>query len=392
MVRAYLVSSFSGDLVLSIFYIYLPLFAHELGASTLEVGIVGGGDYLSYSFLPFLLGRFSDKLKSRMLLIVLALGLISVSSLLYAIAPNAETLVIVRLFEGIGWSALWPAVESGISETANENSQKALGQYNFVWSFGAMLGPLVGALLIFSVSIRTTFLITAGILLATLLVNLPKVRTSKNRLEPKEINLVDGRGHNPKDLRQTLVRLISKNRVLITTNVVVAMSVSTLLTFFPPYANSIGVSILMIGVLTFSFTASRFITYLIVLRENVRRRIISIESRNRTALVAMGCASISGVFLAFRTFGSASYFLGFVLLGSSFAVVTTIIQVAMIVEAPPSQMGAGAGFVESAIGIGSFLGPVIAGLVSGGSFLVPFFVPLVIFLLVLPVLGLVPNS
>ncbi|MGI0084202.1 MAG: MFS transporter, partial [Nitrososphaerales archaeon] len=278
------------------------------------------------------------------------------------------------------------------SETANENSQKALGQYNFVWSFGAMLGPLVGALLIFSVSIRTTFLITAGILLATLLVNLPKVRTSKNRLERKEINLVDGRGHNPKDLRQTLVRLISKNRVLITTNVVVAMSVSTLLTFFPPYANSIGVSILMIGVLTFSFTASRFITYLIVLRENVRRRIISIESRNRTALVAMGCASISGVFLAFRTFGSASYFLGFVLLGSSFAVVTTIIQVAMIVEAPPSQMGAGAGFVESAIGIGSFLGPVIAGLVSGGSFLVPFFVPLVIFLLVLPVLGLVPNS
>jgi len=56
-----LLSSAVADAVLPIFYIFIPIFAVKLGANALELGLVGGVSYGVYSFMPFVMGHFSDR-------------------------------------------------------------------------------------------------------------------------------------------------------------------------------------------------------------------------------------------------------------------------------------------------------------------------------------------
>src|SRR5579875_1686848 len=270
LLRGYFVSAFAGDIVLSIFYIYLPLFAYELGASTLLVGIVGGADYLVYSVMPIFMGRISDQVRSRLTLLVISLGLIAVVSLLYVFTYDALTLGIIRIIEGVGWSILWPVIESGISEAAGKDSQRALGTYNYIWSAAAGLGPLVGAVLVFVVSIRDTFLFTSGMIVVGFLfiVLLPDASASKavdKAEKEKKNNRIAGAQRedrfHARDFSKIIIPLMGKHAVLLLASVLVSLAVATLLTFFPPFAESIGISVLMIGVITFSFGASRFVSY-----------------------------------------------------------------------------------------------------------------------------------
>jgi MFS family permease len=387
LLRSYLVSAFAGDVVLSIFYIYLPLFSYELGASTFEVGIVGGASYLVYAILPIFIGRFSDKIKSKSLLLLLAFALVTLCSFLYGITPNTTTLAVVRVFEGLGWAIIWPVLEAGISQVTSKSfeSQRALGVYNYVWSAAAALGPLVGAVFVFVFTIRDTFFVTCFLLIIALAVNLPYLRTASfdRSYHPDEEPRISG----TPNFRKAVIDLVKRHFVIITATVLVLMTDTTLLTFFPAYAESRGISILLIGALTFSFGASRFVTYLLISRERIRHSVISYFHRTRNVLVSLSAAVVSGVFLSFNSFGYISYLFGFVLLGIGFAIVTTIAQIELITEAPIEKMGTGAGLLESCVGTGSFLGPILGGLISSGSLVVTFFVPLLIFVIMLPIIG-----
>jgi MFS family permease len=390
--RAYLVSAFSTDIVFSIFYIYLPLFAYELGANALEVGLVGGADYLIYAIMPVFFGNFSDRAKSRSMLLVLSLALVCIVSFLYVIASNAIVVAVLRLFEGLGWAMVWPVLESGISETArNRSSASALGTYNFVWSLAAAVGPLVGAVIVFAASIRDTFVFTAAVLLVAILVNLSHAlahfRSKKVMPIVENDNDLKLNAAQFRNFRRDVIQIVSAHRLVLIACLLLMMSVSTLLTFFPPYAHSLRISVLTIGVVTFSFGAARFAAYFVVSKERLRKRVISTGPRSKIVLVALGIASLSGIFLSLSSnLGLVVDYLGFVLLGSVFAIITTIAQVELIADQPVTHMGTGSGILESFIGAGSFIGPVLSGLVSGGSIVVPFYVPFVVFVFLLPFL------
>src|SRR5208283_762709 len=165
-------SSATSNLVIPVFSLFLPLLALQLGASVLEIGLVGGAANLVYSFMPFVMGRFANTSVARRFFIVSSLALLSVVSFLYFMASSTLVLILLRLFEGLGWATFWPAIEATLTHDPTRDPKRTLTIFNFSWSSAAAIGPLFGAFLVLVLSIRESFLATSVLLFAAMILNL----------------------------------------------------------------------------------------------------------------------------------------------------------------------------------------------------------------------------
>jgi len=80
--------------------LFLPLFADKIGASKLQIGIIGGTFAISYGLSSWFFGRQSD-IKGRLFFIRLGLVLSIAAFAAQAIAVNPVTLMIARAFVGL---------------------------------------------------------------------------------------------------------------------------------------------------------------------------------------------------------------------------------------------------------------------------------------------------
>ena len=80
--------------------IFLPIFAGKIGASKLEIGIIGGSFGFAYLFSSVFSGRLSD-IKGRVLFIRLGLGLATVSYAAQLLAGTPFFLTLVRALLGL---------------------------------------------------------------------------------------------------------------------------------------------------------------------------------------------------------------------------------------------------------------------------------------------------
>ena len=161
-----------ANFVQPIFTLFLPLLALEHGASVFEIGLIGGASSLVYAFMPFVMGRFSDRGQARTLLIILSLALLSTILILYRFAENPVDLILLRIIEGLGWAAFWPSIDSAVTHDTRVDPSKALAIFNLSWSSTSALGPLVGAFVVVIFSINQVFIFNAIFLIAALLLNL----------------------------------------------------------------------------------------------------------------------------------------------------------------------------------------------------------------------------
>ena len=136
----------------------LPDIGRDLHASTSTLQWILNGYTLTLASLILLGGSLGDRYGRRRIF-VLGTGLFTVASLLCAVAPNAELLVVARLVQGVGGALLTPGslamVESGFRPT---DRARAIGSWSGLSAVAGALGPLVGGLLV-AVSWRAVFLI-----------------------------------------------------------------------------------------------------------------------------------------------------------------------------------------------------------------------------------------
>ena len=136
----------------------LPLYAHDLGASGLYVGLIFGAFSLSRTFFLPYFGRLSD-LKGRKPIIVpgfFAYALISVA-FIYSDAVN--TLIIIRFFHGIASAMLMPVIQAYIGDiTPSGREGTTMGLFNMSLFLGLSLGPLIGGVIKDSFSLRASFI------------------------------------------------------------------------------------------------------------------------------------------------------------------------------------------------------------------------------------------
>ncbi len=122
----------------------LPLFAHSLGATFTEIGLLGasyGVVYLS-SALPA--GKFSDRVGHRMSAVVGTVVLVFVV-MAYLTANNVFQLIILRGLEAIGWVLIYISIDTLSVETPHlSQSTKGAGLMLASFGFGSTIGVIVG--------------------------------------------------------------------------------------------------------------------------------------------------------------------------------------------------------------------------------------------------------
>ena len=182
----------------------LPLFARDLGATTVEIGIINATYLLVAGILSLPLGILSDRIGRKRLASFGAFILASISFLLAFSRTPAELVWIYLLF-GIGLAAFGPTMMSMVADLSPATHLgRSYGWYTMAL-YGAMsFGPAFGGLVAEQWGFRPVFVASGVIIFSTfwmVLFFLPGTRR-------------DFVGGTPAKSRAVLVRELARNRPL----------------------------------------------------------------------------------------------------------------------------------------------------------------------------------
>lgn len=125
----------------------LPVYAHDLGASGVYIGLIFGAFSLSRTlFLPYF-GRLSDR-KGRKRIILPGLFAYGLISLAFAFSKDVPTLIVIRFFHGIASAMLMPVIQAYVGDiTPRGKEGTVMGCFNMSLFIGLSLGPLLGGVI-----------------------------------------------------------------------------------------------------------------------------------------------------------------------------------------------------------------------------------------------------
>ena len=141
----------------------LPVIGRDLGASTSWLQWILTGYLLAVASLILLGGSLGDRFGRRRVFVV-GTAVFTSCSLLCAIAPNVQLLVVARLLQGVGGALLTPGSLAIIESSFTEDDRpQAIGAWSGLGRRVDGAGPLLGGYLVGSVSWRAIFVINLPI-------------------------------------------------------------------------------------------------------------------------------------------------------------------------------------------------------------------------------------
>ncbi|WP_220277479.1 MFS transporter [Streptomyces himalayensis] len=147
------------------FYLLIPYLAlhlsEDLGLSAAVVGIVLGVRNLSQQGLFLIGGSASDRLGARGVIIA-GCALRTVGFGLFALGDGLAVLLAASVLSGLAGALFNPAVRAYLAQEAGERKAEAFALFNVFATTGALIGPLLGSVLLL-VDFRASALTAAGI-------------------------------------------------------------------------------------------------------------------------------------------------------------------------------------------------------------------------------------
>ena len=144
------------------------------------------GDIYSFAIAGLLVtvGNIADRYGRKRTLLVGATGF-AAASLLCALAPDANVLILGRFLMGIFGAAVMPSTLSIVRDTFDDPRQRtrAIAIWSIGTTGGAALGPLLGGFLIEHFRWSSVFLINLPIMVLVLAVGVPMLRESYGNRE-----------------------------------------------------------------------------------------------------------------------------------------------------------------------------------------------------------------
>lgn len=142
------------------------------------IGALGGFPLYSWVFSAFLLpqaitailyGKLAD-LYGRRPMLVFGIALFLAGSIACGFASSMPTLIVFRLIQGIGAGAILPIATTIAGDIYTQDERlKVQGYLSAVWGFAALIGPLVGGIIVQYLSWRWIFWINVPFGVATVL-------------------------------------------------------------------------------------------------------------------------------------------------------------------------------------------------------------------------------
>jgi len=217
----------------------LPIYADQLGATALEIGLINAGFSLSLMVsLPFM-GRLSDRI-GRKVFLCTGLAILTVASLGFIWAQNPLQLILVRIFQGIGASMHLPIAQAYLGDITPKGEEgRWMGHFSAILFSSMSIGPLFGGVLTDVFNINTTFLVMAALCLVGLIASIIFLPEVVKKIASEE--------------QTAAFTGLRKSNILqgaFVFRMALGFSTASIMTFLPLFASqNLGMSVSLIGLL-----------------------------------------------------------------------------------------------------------------------------------------------
>ena len=213
------------------------LFAEELGASIVQIGIITACYSLTPLFLAVFAGRFTDKFGIRFPLIIGCIGMI-ISLLIPFFLPSLVFISISQLVLGASQLLTLVAIQSGIGKSVpKEKRDKAIASFSLCASIGLMLGPVIGGYSTEHLGFQHSYFFYSIFIIVLLLFSV-FLTAAMQHPEKKEVN---------KKVKVKDVLVIPGMKRCMMVSMIVLAGQDIFYVYYPLYANSIGMKPSEIG-------------------------------------------------------------------------------------------------------------------------------------------------
>lgn len=266
----------------------VPLYASSLGASWMEIGLMGTSWGATAMLLAIPTGKMSDRFGRKPLLIGSG-ALSALAALLYLVSSTVVQVILVRIIEGVVWALFWPAVEAFATEIVDPaEAGRAMGITTASYGVGYGSGSMAGGSVVGTLGYTQTFASYLGLSLVSVLVAVLFLREPRRQ---RALSPLRSEENNP-DSRRWISRPILLAYCLGGTY---TFGLGMMLTLFPVFANDLGIVVFWIGALFGLFWVGRIAGFL------VGGRLSDKYGRKPIAIAAMSTSALAFILVATST-------------------------------------------------------------------------------------------
>ncbi len=337
------ISIFTTALSVSLWTPLLPVYAQKLGATYLDIGIIGAAGAAPYMILPFIAGSLSDRY-GRKRFYYTGLALTAVTSALFTVTNNVEQVALVRAFSGVAYSLIWPPAEALISDlTTSLERTKHLGYFTFSWALGMLLGPPIGGRIVLTASFTILFLTSLVVGIAATILAVYGLKAVR---EVKTWN----------DLSRSKANAMTIFLPVFFVAVALSTALGVVFNILPAYLNNLGIDPFEIGVVFAALGVTRAITFS---QTSYATRI----GENLSMMIGLVILTVSLVATSMAT-NFTEILMVVVFLGVGMGVLGPLSISVTSKMASKENTGAAIGATESFFGLGWALGPLMGGVAA----------------------------
>jgi MFS family permease len=338
------VAPFGMDFGFGIYSLAAPLVLIELQASPVELGLVGTLTASVHMGMAHFMGRLSDRLGRRPLIIVAPL-LFCVSCLLMLILRRVDLILTLSVMNGLCFSIFWPCFMAWIADRLTQgNFLRDLGSFNLSWTSASLIGPVVSGFL-YGLHPRLPFALGAALALMVFFI----VWMS---LQDEKVPFSDEERSAPPEIPNGRMRMLYGAWVA---NFVSFFMISNARYQFPKLARELHFPSHLVGLILGCIGFALF-TGFFILRKSDRWHF------KKSFLVSSHALAAVGLLLIYFSTKPLFFALAITLVGLSASV--TCYSSQFYVMHLMKRKGKGTGLNESIVGAGALSGPILGGIAA----------------------------
>jgi len=324
---------------------FIPLFAQSFGATFGDLGIIGTVWALATTITPFLIGYLASRM-NRVKVYILSLILNGFSTLFLVFSRSVFDIVVLRFFGGVAMEAFYVTTEIMVTDlTPIEARVREMGRYGIALVLGVLIGPLIGGLVTESLGYVDLFIISTFVIGVSTVQTLVWLVSGYRTTESVS-------SQNFSDYIRILKRLSPLYMMIVCYGVIWGL----IQAIFPGYANSIGISAVLIGFLFSAFGVARIFSYATAHRYS---RFGQLRTLLFVSLVIFAGLMVIALFPTFLTF-----IVGIMLIGGGVGVVFPVTIDIISRNFPDERAGMGIASYETVANMGATVGPYIFGMLT----------------------------
>ncbi len=318
----------------------LPVYATSIGASYVDLGLMGAVGNIVYTVFTLLTGLLLDRYERLRLYTGYAFmgSLILVS---FTLAVDVPRLLVARALMGVASASFWVSASTLTADISPpERLTQSMGRYNLSWITGFAVGPYLGGLVSSSMGFNALFVCTASLLVISGVMSQLLLRP---RLSLRNQSGREGLSLAPfRRLSAAYLTLLPFTLVL-----------GTYMAIVPGHLSLEGLTASTVGLLVTMTNAVRGLTFVNV------ERFVAWGTRRSVSLAAL--LLVSGMLLFSYSAGLAGYAAALVLYGVAAGIMTPVVLDYIAKRCELGSLGAAMGLHEGTYGLGMLTGSLGGG-------------------------------